>query len=87
MDGVTKEGWNILHVSSVYSDKNILSYLLIVLKDRMSTILSPECPSIFTKLAIAPLEKLLETACRKKNTPFLLAVKYNRLDAIKILIE
>lgn len=87
MEAVTKEGWNILHVCSLYSDKEVIEYVLEVLKHREDIVLQPDCPKIFSKQLITPLSKLIESACRKKNTPFLLAVKHNKLDAVELLVQ
>ena len=42
---------------------------------------------MFSKLNISSLEKLLESTCRKKNTPFLLSAKYNKLESLKLFTE
>ena len=87
LEGISKQGWNILHICSVYSDEPIIRYIISILIDRNKLYDSPDCPAIFLRHKITSINTMLESTCRKKNTPFLLAVKNNRLEAIKILVE
>lgn len=87
MDGVSKEGLNILHICSMHSEEKIIKYVLEMLKEREIVYNSSDCAPVFQKLQISSLSQMVESTSRKKNTPFLLAVKYNRLDAIKLLVE
>lgn len=87
LEGVTKEGWNVLHMCSVYSQTSITEYILEVLKSRETIQKSADCPEIFAKTQITPVKKMMENMCRKQNTPFLLSVKHNRLDSTKMLVS
>ncbi|OMJ80122.1 hypothetical protein SteCoe_19721 [Stentor coeruleus] len=87
LEGVTKEGWNVLHMCSVYSETSITEYILEVLKSREIIQKSSDCPEIFSKTQITPVKKMMESMCRKQNTPFLLSVKHNRLDSVQILVS
>lgn len=86
LDSVTREGWSVIHIAAVYSSMEMIMYLLDVFRMRKVTIDDKECPEVFRKFEFCSLDKIIDLPCRKKMTPFLLAVRHNRLEIIKILI-
>ena len=86
LDSLTKEGWNVIHIAAIHSSAEMLQYLLEVFKIRKVVQMDKECPEVFKKLEICNLGQLIDQPCRKKLTPYLLAVRHNRLDIVKILV-
>lgn len=86
LDSVTKEGWSAVHIAAVFSSVEMIMYLIDVFRMRKVAVDDKECPEVFRKFEFCSLDKIIDLPCRKKMTPFLLAVRYNRLEIIKILV-
>lgn len=78
---VTRQGYNILHICSKTGDIAVLTYLLQKIK-HSSQIANKNAGDLMTR----PLNKMLESTCKNKLTPFLLAVICNNLRAVHQLI-
>jgi ankyrin repeat protein len=87
LEAITKEGWTIVHIAAVHSSPDLLDYILHVFQSRQLVKTDPDCPEVFQKLSIKPVSSIIDHPCRKQFTPFLLAVKHNRLDTLKVLVR
>lgn len=88
MDIVTRNGWNLLHVCSMFGDEIILNYVIRAF-DKRSKILEcrEDLPKTAKDLSILPYYYHMESQCKKRYTPFLLSVKNDRVGLVKIFIK
>lgn len=77
----TKQGYNILHICSKTGDITVLSFILQKLKNANPITINFAESSLYKSL-----NKMLESTCKNKLTPFLLAVICNNLRAAHQLI-
>lgn len=88
MDIITRNGWNLLHICAISGDDNMLNYVIRAYNKRAKVLESKEdLPKSAKDLIIVPYIFHLETQCKKRFTPFLLAVKHNHQKLVKIFIR
>lgn len=87
LDNVTIDGWTVVHIAAAHSSPDMVEYILKVLQMRMQVQSDPDCPEVFKKFKIVGPEKVIDLPCRKQFTAFLLAVRHNRLDVVKVLVK
>ncbi|CAG9332080.1 unnamed protein product [Blepharisma stoltei] len=88
LDQITSENWTILHIAVSYSDPEILIWLLSIYKQRQEALIHRSTlPQQFQDMKIISLESMLEKDTKSRYTPFLMAVKQERMEMVQILME
>ena len=87
MDQVTVELYNIFHLTVIYSDLEVLLWLIDTCRKRDACLNANTVPDSFSKQTFLKLGELLEKTGKKHYTCFLLAVKLGKYEAASWLIK
>lgn len=87
LDATTAEKYSVLHLAILHGDIEMLSWIIDTLKKREQSIQSKLAPEHFLRLQYTKLSDHLEISAKKMNTPLLLSVKTENINAASLLIN